>query len=72
MSRYQYDILHLLVSHAGEVLSKDVLIQAGWRDIAVADNSLEKLIGQLRRRLDADDLGRYIRTVPRHLPCSQA
>jgi len=48
------------------VLSKDVLIHAGWRDIAVGDNSLEKLIGQLRRRLDADDLNRYIRTVPRH------
>ena len=32
----------------------------------LGDNSLEKLIGQLRRRLDAHDLGRYIRTVPRH------
>ena len=31
----------------------------------LGDNSLEKLIGQLRRRLDADDLGRYIRTLPR-------
>lgn len=66
VSPYQYEVLHLLVRRAGEVLSKDALIHAGWRDIAVGDNSLEKLIGQLRRRLDEDDLNRYIRTVPRH------
>lgn len=66
LSPYQYQVLHLLVQRAGDVLSKDALIHAGWRDVAVGDNSLEKLISQLRRRLDADDPGRYIRTVPRH------
>jgi DNA-binding winged helix-turn-helix (wHTH) protein len=30
LSRYQYDIVHLLVNHAGEVLPKGVLTQAGW------------------------------------------
>jgi DNA-binding winged helix-turn-helix (wHTH) protein len=31
----------------------------------VGDNSLEKVVGNLRRRLGASDLGPYIRTVPR-------
>lgn len=66
LSRHQYQVLHLLVARAGDVLSKDALLSAGWRDIAVGDNSLEKLISQVRRRLDADDPHRYIRTVPRH------
>ena len=48
------------------VLSKDVLIRAGWQDTAVGDNSLEKLVSKLRRQLDAGDLNRYIKTVPRH------
>ena len=64
--RISTEVLHLLVRQSGVVLSKDALIPAGWRDTAVGDNSLEKLVGQLRRRLDADDLNRYIKTVPRH------
>ena len=48
LSPYQYEVLHLLVQRAGDVLSKDALIHAGWRDIAVGDNCLEKPIGQLR------------------------
>lgn len=64
LSPCEYEVLHLLVYRANVVLSKDVPIRAGWRDIAVRYNSLEKLVGNLRRRLDAGDLGRYIRTVP--------
>ena len=48
LSPYQYQVLHLLVQRAWEVRSKDALILAGWRDIAVGDDSLEILIGQLR------------------------
>jgi hypothetical protein len=41
------------------------LSRAGWQDVAVGDNSLEKLVSKLRRHLDAEDLNRYIKTVPR-------
>ena len=65
LSQYEYEVLHLLVRRPNMVLSKDVLIRAGWQDTAVGDNSLEKLVSKLRRHLDAGDLNRYIKTVPR-------
>ena len=65
LSPYEYEVLHLLVRRPNVVHSKDVLIRAGWQDVAVGDNSLEKLVSKLRRHLDAGDLNRYIKTVPR-------
>jgi len=47
----QFDLLHLLVARAGQVLSKDALIAAAWNDVAVTDNSLEQAISALRRSL---------------------
>ena len=61
----QLDILHARVSRAGEVVSKDLLISAGWRDLNVSDSSLEKMIFQVRQHLDEADPHRYIRTVAR-------
>jgi DNA-binding winged helix-turn-helix (wHTH) protein len=45
------DVLLLLVARAGQVVPKDDLIEAGWKDIAVGDNSLEQAISSLRRLL---------------------
>jgi len=55
------DILLLLVARAGQIVPKDDLVQAGWRDVAVGDNSLEQAISGLRRVLGPD----HIETVPR-------
>jgi len=65
LSQGQFDLLHVLVSRAGEVLSKDLLIKIAWRGVVVGDSSLEKMIFQVRQRLDPKDLHRYIKTVPR-------
>lgn len=74
LSERQFDILHHLVSHAGDVLSKDALITAAWRDVAVTDNSLEQAVSALRKllaepRRDGDAVetapDERIRTVPR-------
>jgi DNA-binding winged helix-turn-helix (wHTH) protein len=74
LSRRQFDLLCMLVSRAGEVLSKDQLIEIAWRDVAVTDNSLEQAISGLRRLLadrSADGEGKrsrpgeYIETEPR-------
>ena len=60
------DILVQLVTHAGTTLSKDALVEAGWRDVAVTDNSLEQAISALRRLFsDATPGAVYIETVPR-------
>lgn len=47
----QFDLLLLLAAHAGEVLSKDALVNAAWQGLAVTDNSVEQAISGLRRAL---------------------
>jgi DNA-binding winged helix-turn-helix (wHTH) protein len=59
-------VLMTLLAHAGEVLSKDALIAAAWRDVAVTDNSLEQVISALRRTLgQTPDGATYIETLAR-------
>ena len=38
------DVLAALLARAGEVVSKDALVEAAWPDVAVTDNSLEQAI----------------------------
>ena len=65
------DVLLRLLSHPGEVVSKEVLVQAAWPDVAVTDNSLEQAISTLRKIIVADGLPDRrqhpvaIETVPR-------
>ena len=62
----QLDVLLLLVARAGQIVPKDDLLQAGWNDVAVGDNSLEQAISSLRRILGArPDGGAFIETVAR-------
>jgi DNA-binding winged helix-turn-helix (wHTH) protein/Tfp pilus assembly protein PilF len=66
MSDRQIAILTALVSRAGTILSKDDLIEAAWRGVAVTDNSLEQAISNLRRTLGVSvDGASYIETLPR-------
>lgn len=65
LSSRQFDLLHALVASGGRILSKDQLIQVGWPDVAVSDNSLEQAISGLRRTL-ADPGGQtFIETAAR-------
>jgi DNA-binding winged helix-turn-helix (wHTH) protein/Tfp pilus assembly protein PilF len=60
------DVLYCLVSHPGELVTKEALVTAGWGDVAVTDNSLEQAISALRRALGSRaDGSSYIETVPR-------
>ena len=66
VSERQLDVLLLLVARAGHIISKDDLLQAGWKDVAVGDNSIEQAISSLRRLLGSHPSGAaYIETVPR-------
>jgi DNA-binding winged helix-turn-helix (wHTH) protein len=59
-------ILLRLLAQAGKVISKEALIDAGWREVAVGDNSLEQAISSLRRVLGpALDGAPYIETLAR-------
>jgi DNA-binding winged helix-turn-helix (wHTH) protein len=54
-----------LVDHAGDVVSKEALIEAGWGKAAITDNALDQAIFRLRRTLDGTAAGdSYIETVP--------
>ncbi len=61
----QFDLLHLLVARAGQVLSKDVLIEAAWAGVAVTDNSVEQAISMLRRVLRDHGVAAAIETQAR-------
>jgi len=62
----QAAILLLLVSRAGKIVSKEALLDAAWKDVAVGDNSLEQAISALRRALGPTPDGEpYIETLAR-------
>jgi DNA-binding winged helix-turn-helix (wHTH) protein/Tfp pilus assembly protein PilF len=66
VSERQLDVLLRLLAQPGQVVAKDDLIAAAWKDVAVADNSLEQAISALRRVLGTPPSGRaYIETLPR-------
>ena len=59
-----FAVLRLLVERAPQVVDKAEIFAAVWKDTAVTDNALTRVIAQLRRTLgdDARD-PRYIATV---------
>lgn len=46
-----FDVLTMLVRHAGQVVSKQRLIEAVWGDVAVTDDSLVQCLVEIRRAL---------------------
>src|SRR5262250_2958544 len=59
------DILCVLASAGGAVVSKDILIARVWRGVVVEENNLHFHISSLRKILDADGKGEsWIVTVP--------
>lgn len=58
-----YGVLLDLVSHAGELRTKDELLDAVWGDVAVSDNVLKVCIRELRQALaDEPTSPRFIET----------
>jgi DNA-binding winged helix-turn-helix (wHTH) protein/tetratricopeptide (TPR) repeat protein len=56
-------LLHLL-RHAGEVVSREALLDAVWPDIAVTDDSVTQCVSEIRRAL-GEAGPRLLRTLPR-------
>ena len=57
-----WEVLHQLLLHAGEVVTKDELLDAVWPGLTVVDNSLATAISKLRKALGDDSM---VLTVPR-------
>jgi DNA-binding winged helix-turn-helix (wHTH) protein len=61
------DVLLLLVSHPGEILSNDALWEAGWKGIAVTPNTVIQGVKRLRKALGLQKDGReFIENVHKH------
>src|SRR6266852_7038692 len=58
------DILLQLLLHAGEVVTKEELLEAVWPDVMVVDGSLATAISKLRKAMGDDDHPAIV-TVPR-------
>jgi len=64
LTRIEFALLELLMSHARKVLARDRIFRAVWGyDMNYASNSLEVYIGYLRRKTEADGELRLIQTV---------
>jgi DNA-binding winged helix-turn-helix (wHTH) protein len=60
-------ILHVLVSHAGDVVAKEALIDAAWAHVPVTDKSLERAVSEIRKTLGLQPDGTsYVKRVKRH------
>src|ERR671910_2999114 len=59
-----FDLLVALVTNAGRLVEKDVLLKAVWPDVAVEEGNLTKGVFSLRQLLEQEGT-RYIETVPK-------
>lgn len=61
-----FALLHHLVTHAGQLVTKEALLEAVWPETAVSDTVLKDCIHELRQTLgDTARTPRFIATVPR-------
>ena len=60
-----FDLLVLLLEREGQVVTKAEILDAVWRQTAVSDNALTRIVAHLRKAL-GDDVreAKYIETVP--------
>ena len=61
-----FELLHELIAHAGDVVTKDRLMTVAWPGVVVEENTLAQAMSQLRAALDADDPKHFIHTVSGH------
>lgn len=61
-----FDVLHYLVAHPDQLVTKDTLLDAVWPETAISDTVVRIAIGELRRVLgDTVQTPRFIATVHR-------
>jgi DNA-binding winged helix-turn-helix (wHTH) protein len=66
LSPHLVDILTFLAQRAGQIVSKDALLEAFWPDVHVTENTLTRAIADIRKALGDDPSEpRYIQTVAR-------
>jgi DNA-binding winged helix-turn-helix (wHTH) protein len=60
-----FEVLQILVENPGRLVEKQELLDAVWRDTAVTENAMTRVVAHLRKSLGDDaKQARYIETVP--------
>ncbi|MCW9015804.1 MAG: winged helix-turn-helix domain-containing protein, partial [Kangiellaceae bacterium] len=60
------ELLCFLIQQPGEVVSPQTLINELWQGVTVSENSVRRLITQLRKALDDDvSVPKFIETIPK-------
>lgn len=60
-----FDLLVLLVSRSGQLVTKDEILDAIWQDVSIAESNITTTISMIRRALREDSEHQYIETVPK-------
>ncbi len=64
LTKTEYELLLLLAEHAGQVLTRDTILERVWGyDFETTSNSLDVYIGYLRRKTEEGGRPRMIHTV---------
>jgi len=64
LSRTEFALLETLMRHAGRVITRTRMIEAGWGyDRDVENNTLDVFIGHLRKKVDPPGSPKLIHTV---------
>ena len=60
----EFDLLHLLISHAGQVLERRLILQSIWGETWIGDdNILDVYVRSLRRKIESSGAPTLIQTV---------
>ena len=51
LSRTEFELLRLLLSHRGEVFSRQQLMERVWHDVVVSDRTVDVSFTRLRKKL---------------------
>ncbi len=60
-----FDLLVLLASRGGQLVTKDEILDGIWHDVNIAESNVTTTISMIRKALCDDSEKRYIETVPK-------
>lgn len=62
LTALEFDLLHFLIEHRGQVMSRDSILDEVWgRDVYIQPRTVDKHIGSLRKKIEDDP------SNPRHI-----
>ena len=64
LSPREYDLLVALATHAGSIVTREMIQDQVWDGVDMYSNSVNVYVGMLRKKVDAGHAHRLIQTVP--------